>query len=71
MDQILRQQPSDVPFVPKVTIIGPKGSGRFVVASALSKRFNLVNGRFYGGRERHSKCKLIKPWYSLHDIINK
>ncbi|KAF0764219.1 adenylate kinase 8-like [Aphis craccivora] len=46
LDQILRQQPSDVPFVPKVTIIGPKGSGRFVVASALSKRFNLVNVDF-------------------------
>lgn len=44
LDQIVCQKPSDVPFVPRVAIIGPVGSGRFIVASALSKRFNLVNG---------------------------
>lgn len=48
LDQILCQKPSDVPFVPRVTLIGPKGSGRFIVASALSKRFNLVLGKFDG-----------------------
>lgn len=54
LDQIACQKPSDVPFVPRVAIIGPIGSGRFIVASALSKRFNLVNGRclIVGGMEK-------------------
>uniref|UniRef100_A0A2S2NR53 Adenylate kinase 8 n=1 Tax=Schizaphis graminum TaxID=13262 RepID=A0A2S2NR53_SCHGA len=46
LDQIIRQKPSDVPFVPRVIVIGPKGSGHFFVASVLSKRFNLVNVDF-------------------------
>jgi len=45
LDLIACQKPLDVPFVPRVAIIGPVGSGCFIVASALSKRFNLVNGR--------------------------
>jgi len=53
LDQIVCQKPSDVPFVPRVGIIGPVRSGRFIVASALSKRFNLVNGKYLmvGGKK--------------------
>ncbi|XP_022178689.1 adenylate kinase 8-like isoform X2 [Myzus persicae] len=46
LDQIVCQKPSDVPFVPRVAIISPLGSGRFIIASALSHRFNLVNVDF-------------------------
>ncbi|CAI6369503.1 unnamed protein product [Macrosiphum euphorbiae] len=46
LDQIVCQKPSDVPFVPRVTVIGPVRSGRFIVVSGLSKRFNLVNVDF-------------------------
>jgi len=45
LDQIVYQKPSDVPFVPRVAVIGPVRSGRFIVVSGLSKRFNLVNGK--------------------------
>ncbi|XP_008180630.1 adenylate kinase 8-like [Acyrthosiphon pisum] len=46
LDQIVRQKHSDVPFVPRVVVIGPVRSGRFIVVSGLSKRFNLVNVDF-------------------------
>lgn len=44
LEQILYQKSCLAPFMPKITLIGPKGSRRFDIASAISKKFNIVHG---------------------------
>lgn len=45
LEQILCQPSNDQPYTPRITLIGPKESGRFDTASEISKKFNLVHSK--------------------------